>query len=320
MKAVYLVCGLALTIALVGAAQAAEDCALKQVASLVMSDALPDRVVVDVTVAGKPRPFLVDTGGVYSTIYQDVSDALGLQTHAIDQNIEIYDLAGAKSKRYAFVPSLKIGELKADDIPLVVEPRDGDTVDGVLAPDFLSRFDLDFDIAGRKLNLVSPEHCQGKVIYWSDAFAEAPFTLSGVHIVVPMTLDGHEIAATLDTGSNQTHLSERIGRSVFNLGESSAGMERIPNASPDDLEQFRYRFSSLSLAGLTIKNPVIYLMPDRAAESFRSSHHDRLDIDPVHATHLQTADLLLGMNVLSKLHFYIAYREHKIYFTGAGAH
>jgi hypothetical protein len=30
--------------------------------------------------------------------------------------------------------------------------------------------------------------------------------------------------------------------------------------------------------------------------------------------------MLLGMDVLSKLHLYIAYKERKIYLTAAGAH
>jgi len=309
---------------LVNQAQAEDkDCTLKLIASLPMGDALPERVVVEVSIAGKPKHFMVDSGGVYSTIYSDVSDALGLQTHAIDQNIEIYDVAGDKSKRYAFVPSLKLGELKGDDIPLMVDRRAAGgkaTIDGVLGPDVLSRFDLEFDIAGKKLNLISPDHCEGKVVYWSEAYAEVPFSFSDAHILLPMTLDGHDVKAILDTGAIETHLSEQIGKKVFGLSETSPGMERIPDAASDSLEQYRRRFASLGLAGLTIANPLIYILPDRAAESFRNSHMDRLELDPVHASHLQTPDLLLGMNVLSKLHFYVAYREHKLYFTAANAH
>jgi hypothetical protein len=62
------------------------------------------------------------------------------------------------------------------------------------------------------------------------------------------------------------------------------------------------------------------LIPDLARQSFDKRHTDKIDLDPVYKTRLNTTQALLGMNILSKLHLYIAYRERKIYLTAANAH
>jgi predicted aspartyl protease len=312
-----------LTLAGSSGAANAEDCVLNQAASLPMTGNDPTRIVVDVSIGGKPRHFLVDTGGFLTSIYQDVADSMGLSTHAVGQDVEIYNVKGARSKRYARIPDLAIGMLKGDNIPVLVEPRapgSNEKIDGILAPDILSRFDLDFDFANRKLNLFEQDHCAGTVVYWSDTSAQVDFALRDGKIVIPMMLDGHKVSATLDTGSRNTHLYQEVARDTFNLDDRSPGMEPIPGIAPGSLEQFRYRFRSLSVAGLAIGNPLIYILPDRALESFARNHTAQEDLDPVHAAHLDTTDMLLGMDVLSRLHLYIAYEEHKIYLTAVGAH
>ncbi len=38
---------------------------------------------------------------------------------------------------------------------------------GVIGTDLLGKFDVDLDIAHKKLNLFSPDHCKGQVVYWT---------------------------------------------------------------------------------------------------------------------------------------------------------
>jgi predicted aspartyl protease len=301
----------------------ADDCALKQVASLSIEDGHPGRVVVELSIADKPRHFLVDTGGAFTSIYQDVADQLGLSTHLVDQGTEIYDIKGDRLKRYTKVPDLKIGSMKGDDIPVLVEPRpsgESGGEDGTLAPDILSRFDVEFDFANRKMNLFSQDHCEGKVVYWAASFTDAEFRSENMHVVLPMVLDGHNVSATLDTGSAATHLFDNAAQRQFSLDTSSPGMEPIPGIAPGSLEQFFYRFKSLAIGGLAINNPAIRILPNLQLKGFARNHTDKEDFDPQYATHFDTTDMLLGMDVLSKLHLYIAYKEHMIYLTAAGAH
>jgi predicted aspartyl protease len=301
----------------------AEDCSLKQAVSLDMATNYPGRVVVNVSIAGKPHHFLVDTGGFLTSIFQDLASGLGLETHAVDQSVEIFDVRGGQMKRYTKIPDLMIGSMKGDDIPVIVIPRspsEQTDIDGILGPDIFSRFDLDFDFAGHKLNLILPDHCPGKAVYWSKNFADADFRISGLHVVLNMMLDGHEVRAAVDTGSARTHLYDNVARNMFGLENMSPGMEPIPGIAPGSLEQFRYRFKSLSIGGLAINNPTIYILPNLAQQSFSHNHLGKEELDPQYAPRLDSPDVILGMDVISKLHLYIAYKEHKLYLTPADAH
>ncbi len=50
------------------------------------------------------------------------------------------------------------------------------------------------------------------------------------------------------------------------------------------------------------------------------AHSEKSRDDPVYGAHVSLEQLTLGMNVISKLHIYVAYKEHKVYVTAADAH
>ena len=315
--------GAVILASLAGTCAVAEECRLKQVGSLEMVGGGLDRVVVELTVGDKPRRFVVDTGGVISEIYDDVVAELKLSTQPINPNLELYDVKGNVAKRFVRLPKVVLGNAQGENWAMVVRPRapaEDRTINGIIGPDILKNFDLDFDFAAKKLNLMSPDHCEGKVVYWAPAFLDADFTLSDERIVVPMTLDGKDIQAIVDTGASVTAINESVSVRLFGLDTQSKGIEHDPEAAPDSSLQYRHRFKVLSLAGLAINNPLIYIFPDLAQKSFFQRHHDKTDFEPQYAPQLSRTELLLGMNVLRKLHLYVAYKERKLYITSADAH
>ena len=71
-----------------------------------------------------------------------------------------------------------------------------------------------------------------------------------------------------------------------------------PDTDPDlGGRIYRYPFKSLTFGGVAIDNPDIVLVPD-AQSRFPGGHR-----------------FVLGMNILRRLHLYIAYREKKLYVT-----
>ncbi len=319
LQSLVLACLLAIALP---SAASAQSCGLREFASV---DLLPDEEapVIEMQIGGRTVHLLVDTGGVYSSLNADVVDALKVPQHDIKNGMEIYGAGGEQYKTYVEAPDFKLGAIALDKYPMMVAHRalTGHGIDGTLAPDFLSRFEIDFDFAAHKLNFFAPDHCPGKVVYWSDAYVAIPFKIDDItHVAVPMTLDGHETVATIDTGSSMTTLSEAMARAVFGLSDSSAGMEAIPSAKRDDLFQYRYRFKSLSLNGLAVNNPLVYILPDAAGRAFRRNHDAKMDIDAIYGQHLSGPQLVLGTNVLSKLHLFISYKEKVLYLTAADAH
>ena len=72
------------------------------------------------------------------------------------------------------------------------------------AAPMLQKFDADFDFGGNKLNLISQNHCEGKVVYWpATTTAVVPFAHDAAgHLTFPMTLDGRRVRAMLERKSD----------------------------------------------------------------------------------------------------------------------
>ena len=122
---------------------------------------------------------LLNTGGSLTTLTTAAVDQLKL--HALDSShLRLLDSAGNASRRYVYAQSFQMGTLRANDLPFMVTPgadAGGDgTFDGVLAGDFMARYDVELDFAARKMNYFSHDHCAGHVIYWpATAIAVVPF-------------------------------------------------------------------------------------------------------------------------------------------------
>jgi len=250
---------------------------------------------VPVTLQGVPKLMLLDTGSGVSELTQEVVAELSLHKHS-GQNQ--YDTAGQHSNVVADA-SLALGGLRADDLTLAVSPGANLFADkkqvGVLAPDVLNHYDLDIDFPADKLGIMSPDHCEGKVIYWNAAtVAVVPIqVIDAGHIILPVLVDGKTVNALLDTGASGTTVSA----AEFDFGHS---------------------FQSLGFDGLAVNNPRVEVVTG-VLQDFLSRAPAAPAGNPIHSEARPDVQwtMVLGMNILRHFHLYIAYKEKKIYITPA---
>jgi hypothetical protein len=95
-------------------------------------------------------------------------------------------------------------------------------------------------------------------------------------------------------------------------------VERVGGS--DQAPVFRRQFASLQLGGVTVQNPQVWIIEDQFEQAFRMQHSEKSRDDPIYGAQVELEALTLGMTTLSKLRFYIAYTEHKVYVTDAAAH
>ena len=313
-------CGL-IAAAFLSTAQA-QDCGLKRFAALDMLGDPRDSVVVAVTMDGTDRKMLIDTGGIYPGISQKAVAELKLKQTGLAPEMEIYTAGGKKITDYATVPELQIGSNKVRNLRLMVQPEGmlTEQLDGILSPDFLSQFDLDFDFAAKKLNLFSPDHCEGKVVYWAPAYAVIPFKIDAGHIEVDVTLDGKDVKAVVDTGATRSAISSSATKKLFDFDPATETAQKASASDSDLTNETDHRFQQLTIGGVTVSNPAFRVYEDKAEKAYWQQHTDMIDRDPLYGREgLVMAPITLGLNVLSKLHVYIAFKEHKIYVTPADA-
>lgn len=253
---------------------------------------------IPVTIDGKERRMLVDTGGVYSLLKDTAVDDLGLNK-AMVKGFRFKMLNGETLGYTAKAQNFYVGPIhyEAYNFSVISHGQiSGDTA-GTIAPDLLAHFDAEFDFANRKLNLFSQQHCPGKVVYWADDYAKLPFTRDeAAHITTDGTLDGKTITIGVDTGS--TYSSMNADRAMsFGWDGKQESLIKVPVTGSDHPIYF-YPFKSLELHGINIAHPKIMAREARMREG---------------------EDMILGMNVLKQLRIYIAYGERTMYVTGANA-
>jgi predicted aspartyl protease len=294
-------------------ARAAETCGLIETASLDMGVDTDGRVYVPMTISGHQENMLVDTAGVFSMLLPRTVDEIGLQrqtANLVDANSHFVRMyGGAVVKQFVVADIVQLGLLSAKDMTLFVMPdefRVSSQIGGLLAPDVLRRYDVDFDFAKGKLNLFSPDHCEGQVVYWTQQpFAKIPIKVDSEsgHITASVELDGKDVEATLDTGTSRSLMRLESARSLFGWGNDTAALKPVGTPSKDaDTTEYRYPFHALTIDAIQVLNPDLVLVPDKVSGKTQG-------VGPA---------IIMGIGILRQLHLYIAYREHTLYATAAG--
>lgn len=282
-----------------------EPCRLERAVKLDMSATRDGHVSVPMTIGEKTVSMLIDTGGLASMLTPPTVADLDLSQQTIPLS-RIRQYGGFTVDHYVTAHDISLGALKTSKLELLVMPERGypRDVGGLLAPDIMRAYDADFDFGNMTFSLFSQDHCEGKVVYWThDAPGEVDINLNEFgQITVPVTLDGKEIRATIDTGAYHSSASLESIEDEFDIHEGNAHLHRIPGGNPM-AARYRYPFKTLTFQSVTVNNPDLVLVPDQL-----SKQPD------------EAPKILLGINVLRQLHMYIAYKERKLYVTPAAAH
>lgn len=312
-------------------AQPAAGAACAPLALMTTMDLHPSASVpmVAAQIGDKTVGLLVDTGGAYSGLTKRAVRELNLQTGQYvnrDGSVTyLKDVTGKTEALQTRLPSITLGRLRQENVWFMVLPgadTGGPEIDqfgGILGSEMLRNVDVDFDFAGRKLNLFSPDHCAGNVVYWTTQavpVAIVPFTLNANgHIMFRSELDGRRVNTLLDTGFSNTTLNLDVARRVFRIDLNGPDVEKVGELTGGyTADRYRRRFKTLTLEGVTINDPMINMLPNMIGgvnpDAPRTGSMIRDDRNGL-------PDLILGMNVLSEMHVYIAYKERKLYLTAA---
>lgn len=276
---------------------------------------------VPVSLAGRPKEFIVDTGAYLSVLFPPVVAELGLTRRNVA--LRIIGADGRSSNAAVRVPEFALGRLRAADVPFMVGTGNdrgaSGTRAGYLGPEILQNYDVDFDFTAAKLSLIDPNHCEGQVVYWpARATAVVPFRLdSNFHIVFPAVIDGKRIDAMLDTGASNTILYLNDAQRLFGIDVNAPDVEKIGEVQGKAYTAniYRRRFERIALEGMVINNPAVVLYPDLVAPQLpRGPATGSLLPDP-RSRPPDLPEMILGMSELSKLHLYIAYKERRLYIT-----
>lgn len=280
-------------------------CKLYNLAILDMATEADGRVTIPATIEDQPGRLMVDTGSIYSVLGE--SEALARNLTIRPSGQIFYYEGGVPLYNMTRVDRIQIGRLKGTDHEMMVvtsSQLDHDTI-GMLGPDIMANYDIDFDFAAGTFSLFDPDHCPGEVVYWTKTpYAAVPMRLDrGGHIIITVSLDGKPVDALVDTGAYRSTISMKLAKALFGIDEKDPKAKKMGEISVNGTlpaPLYRYPFGALTLEGVTVNNPMIDILDD-----------DRFDDGD--------NEMTLGIKTLRQLHMYIGYKEKTIYFTPAEA-
>lgn len=317
-------------------AAGAEACRLRQVADIPARIAPEHQLLIKVDLDGKPVELRLDTGLGISALSRALVQQLGLPMETAhearfktlendlaklftDPVSEGRDpgFAGSDLTERTRIPRMKLGGALTEYEEFAVVAVGGDGGDGrpvgVFGMDYLLPYDVELDPVGDKVKLFEPTDCAGPTVYWAREFSTLPIKVDPISrwVTVEVELDGHKLRGLIDTGSEFTTLPLGIAGAQFGLSEDSPGMA----ASGHDitlegrtLPRYAYTFKSLKLGDLEVDNPHVMVETMRFMRQTTSSSHisRAAEVAP---------DIVIGENLLRRLHLYFAFKRSVAYFT-----
>jgi hypothetical protein len=285
---------------LIGPAHAEESCTgLRQLASAAM-ETLPDGTVyVPVLIKDRSLNFLLETESFGSVISATSAATLTLpQEHIAASNLQMY---GDRLQEFATTDAFRLGGM-AGKVGFAVAP-DSDFksgISGIFAADFLRHFDVEFDFAKSRVNLFSPDHCEGGVVYWTQSGGtRVPMKLTPFgQIRVDAALEGEPISTEIATGLAKSTM--QIAEDETKFGQQNDW--KVINGRGTHYNArtvYEHTFKSLNFGGIEVNNVNLTINSG--------------------GTPYFGAGLYLGMDILRQLHLYAAYKERNLYASAATA-
>jgi len=320
-------------------------CAAPALADMVDLDPVmgSNLMTVPVAINGSSRKFLLHVGRTPD----EVSDATASDLH-LPQAARItdsggltglntpYDFratmvdvrganAGAANQKHVRATDFTIGTATVHDVTfLVANDRDLGTskpYDGLLTTGMFSAYDINLDFGGRKFSFITATSCAdpNQVAYWPhEVVATIPITVEDGKITVPVTVQGRQIDAVIDTGSEHTVMRRAVAEQMFGLKAGTPEMTQDGDARDGSGERiYQHTFAQIAFGGVIANN-----VPARIQANSMVRKKDKEPTLGSRAQFTSTPserlpDLALGMDVLRRLHLYVAFGQSKLYVTPA---
>jgi hypothetical protein len=298
-----------------------KDCGLKRYAAINLIAGRNGYLLVPVTIEGTRAYMVLNMAGPFSMLSDTAADKLSLKATSMPNGFQVR-ADGRQIQKIVVATPFMLGELQfksANFLVVVGEKFAADQADApvvvFLGMDVFNLFDIELDVAHRKMNLFSQDHCKGHAVYWSAKYDAFPIRSGSLgEFYFPMELEGKKLETTLATSNKVTTLHTDATRQLFNFDNHSPDLQTETDEAGRSTSQ--YRAMKLSGEGLEVINARISLIDSpRNSACHLSSHLGAASYEGCYGMH----PLALGQNVLSKLHLYIASKEKMLYFTPADA-
>jgi predicted aspartyl protease len=241
---------------------------------------------------------IIDTGSQGTLVTKAAADRLALPIQFTDRLA--VGIGGSRRLYSFYARSFRIGALHGEHLPLDVSAVDftgfDPPADGLFGSDFLSAYDVDFDLWDHKARLFkvisgcsSPAAVLDEPLYMADLVQggfpgdSSPY----VHVQV----GGKTLVAEVDSGASFTMIFRRAARRLGLRTEDLAADPHFKSAGvgPETRDSVRHVMTPITIGEITISNLPVAIVDQNMADG---------------------TDMLLGTDFLSHVHVWLSFSSH----------
>ncbi|MFT8718849.1 retropepsin-like aspartic protease [Acetobacter sp.] len=271
-----------------------QTCQLSRIGPLSVLNDKNGSPLISVMLNGNPAVMMVDTGAENSLVTPDAVENFNLETTT--RTVTTRGVGGAVRTPVISADTLKIGDAVASQVVFIEADmpsarKYGVPVAGLFGADFLSGYDVLFDLPKRQITLFRLEGCSTANLDWQEPFERLPFVEpSPVRVTLPAKLNGKSIDLMLDSGSNKTTVLMEQAREAGVRRDALEQDENLGSTGLDGthLDAWSHRFDSLEIGPDLYRDPELIVAP------------------------LETYYALLGADFLWHMPMWISYREQAV--------
>lgn len=278
--------------------------------------------VAPASLDGHPARLMVDTGAYSSLLWHSAVAAFNLRRLSVSGGT-LVGAGGRTDSELVNVREFGLAGYVVHDLRFIATgPMDTsrmapDGIAGILGEDFLSRMDVEFDLAAGRVRLFQPQGCSGdQVVYWAAEYFMVPLRTPPPEsrwLEARASLNGHEVLALFDTGASRSTVAAEVTRRPGLAPLVAAeGDQTLPGIGAAPIRAATARFESLGIGQETIRNPRLVI-----ADVFGAGREVQLG-SYIKQSAFNEPDLIIGADFFLAHRVYIARSQGRIYFTYLG--
>ena len=295
-------------------AKDSKDCPPKPLASIDLTVDGP--VLVPVTLQGQPAWMILQTEASVTLIYSNAAEALHLSTRNIEKDYFQLSLGGRRVTQLASFKPLTLGDLPVSRTDFMVDPFPHDSqmyvgrwIAGSLAMDLLWPYDVELDLAHKKLVLFSASSCGGRAVYWTEHYGQIPMNFTAIgNIYFTAEIDGRKLETSIATSSESSAMSVDVARRLMMPAQHGTTPMEVASLPTQPLT----KVIKVASGDLVIPQAIqLISAPEGCVLGTAGNPDEALGYSGCYGRY----PLVLGRDALRKLHLYFASKEKLIYFS-----
>jgi tetratricopeptide (TPR) repeat protein/predicted aspartyl protease len=259
-----LLLGAALSAGLSVEARGAEPCRVSVVAELPVTMA-GRRPMVSAKFGDKSVRFILDSGAFYSALSRASAQEFGLQIRGLD-GFRVSGIGGDTAAGAAVAKNFSLAGIPFPKVDFVVAGSDTGTA-GLIGQNILGLMDVEYDLPHGVVRLVKTQNCKGaNPAYWTGErpfsvvkLVRPPSSLFKPHTVAQIAIDGQKVAATFDTGADESLLAASVAKRLGAVpGGDTVTEEGLSGGlGSRHVRTYRATFNEIEVGGELLKKPKI---------------------------------------------------------------